>query len=135
MKTVFQCAQIMREAIQTFRLEKSWILSDSLDGGHVIPQSLESLLNNRWIIIEPSASLKTQHRNKYVKSGTQTIAQNILYACKSDRQVAYVPKHDEGEFRQTYGSWYWTCSTSSNRSKKEVDMMHGVGYSVDYQII
>ena len=104
MKTVFQCAQIMCEAIQTFRLEKSWILSGSLDGGHVIPQSLESLLNTRWIIIGPSASLKTQHRNKYVKSVTQTIAQNIMYACKSDRQAAYVPKHDEGEFRQTHGN-------------------------------
>lgn len=137
MKAVFDCAAIIRNDIAMSHKQQPWKFEGSLSGTDHIPKSLETFI--RWILIGPMSSLKSTQREQSVQLLTRTIAQNIMFAHKSDRQVAYVPKQIFSGFRhqnenpQVVG--VGLSVHQATRSKTEVGMLHKFGYSVSYERI
>ena len=87
-------------------------------------------------MIGPTPNIENQGRDEKVHREIKTIADVILQAFKSGRQVAHTPKSSSTEFR-TQRDWplqlgIGVAVHQSTRSKHLVNLLHGYGLSVDY---
>ena len=135
MRVVFDCARIIRHDIATSHKHQPWKFTDSLAEQDHIPKSLETLI--RWILIGPRSSLESTQREQSVQLLTKTIAQNIMFAYKSDRQASHMPKQASSSFWHQHENpqvvGLGLKVHQATRSKAEVDMLHKFGYSISYE--
>jgi len=89
MKAVFESAKVIRRDIAE-ALKQPWKFQGSLLDENQVPKSLEAFI--RWILIGPMLTLESTQREHSIQLVTRNIAQTIMFAYKSDRQVSYVPK-------------------------------------------
>ena len=130
-RIIFQCSKLLRRAIEQ---SDKWKFNGSLSGVYEgTPYELELLI--KWII-QGHKTVKTGVRAQNISRTSSHIAQQIVQAHKSSRQVSYQPKSASATFRSstetplTVGMSLYTYHHT--RSKKMVDLVSHAGTGVSY---
>lgn len=95
MKTIFECAKIICHLIINPQSSAPWVFDKTLTKLPDVPHELKTLL--RRITVGPVTKLSTENREKAVDQSSSIIAQNIMYATKSQKQVSHTSS--KGDFR------------------------------------
>ncbi len=139
-RKLFESASILRAAI-TAQNKHPWEFKGELskdDAEQNVPKALYAFI--RWLVAGPAASIEAETvRSESIHRDVLAISQNIMYCCKSKRQVVYKPKQPDAPFRHQL-EWPQPLAVGiavhqSTRSKKLLEFLHGFGLSVDYSRI
>lgn len=132
MQIIYESSKIIRQAILEEHRSHPWKFDGSLSKPNEIPVALTNIL--RWIIAGPATKLLVGKKEKTINKSVQIIAQSIMYATKSNRQIKYKPVTGGEHYRnmnenpQVLGLGLAVHHTT--RSKYEIDLLHNFGYSL-----
>ena len=127
--TIFEAAKIIRNELLKHR---NWKFDGDFSGFD-LPVSLSSLL--RWIIVGPKNTVDTILKKNSIDNCVDNIAQIIVKASKSDRQVKHKSSPD-ANFREVvetpFSVGLGIHVHKETRSKKLVECLSDLGLSISY---
>ena len=127
--TIFEAAKIIRNELLKHR---NWKFDGDFSGFD-LPVSLSSLL--RWIIVGPKNTVDTILKKNSIDNRVDNIAQIIVKASKSDRQVKHKSSPD-ANFREVvetpFSVGLGIHVHKETRSKKLIECLSDLGLSISY---
>ena len=131
-KLIYKTAKLIRNSFETHLHEKTQ--SDFIE----VSSSRYNVSSQ--LLVGQEEELQTEMRTRTVDQTALTISQNILYVCKTKKQVKYKPNETSSLFRTHWAQENpqvveLTLSVHHDtRNKKLIDLLHGQILCVSYNM-